>query len=382
MNLHVKFYNPGYADCYIEVRAKGFLAASVYWADHNGPLQNWSSLAVFPIDPSGNGKYRFDGKRSIPRNATHIYVKCIAPDFSTVEEAMIEIPEGFLPAQISTNLIAQFTLMSDLHLSGKPGRIVRALQSADNPILIPGDLTNDGYEKQFALFQKCMEETAADKIVLAVTGNHDQLLKPSDCMECTPYDHFQQYLFQRAEHMGVQVCQDPSGAYSAVYSQVDIIGLQCVAPGRKFGLSSGSQLAWLEDHLNNTLASWHIILCHAPLLEHNPHRQNGSAYFSGNNVLQRIVSEHKNIIFTSGHTHYSPNTKQGSVEYDPERQIIYIDDGSVAPTELKGEALMPAEWHDGVVSDLVIYEDAVEITYRAIHTGMKFPRGYYRFQAE
>ena len=28
------------------------------------------------------------------------------------------------------------------------------------------------------------------------------------------------------------------------------------------------------------------------------------------------------------------------------------------------------------------YEDAVEITYRAIHTGMKFPRGYYRFQAE
>lgn len=90
----------------------------------------------------------------------------------------------------------------------------------------------------------------------------------------------------------------------------------------------------------------------------------------------------KNIIFTSGHTHYSPNTKQGSVEYDPERQIIYIDDGSVAPTELKGEALMPAEWHDGVVSDLVIYEDAVEITYRAIHTGMKFPRGYYRFQAE
>lgn len=43
---------------------------------------------------------------------------------------------------------------------------------------------------------------------------------------------------------------------------------------------------------------------------------------------------------------------------------------------------MPAEWHDGVVSDLVIYEDAVEITYRAIHTGMKFPRGYYRFQAE
>lgn len=86
-----------------------------------------------------------------------------------------------------------------------------------------------------------------------------------------------------------------------------------------------------------------------------------------------------NLSFNLG---YSPNTKQGSVEYDPERQIIYIDDGSVAPTELKGEALMPAEWHDGVVSDLVIYQDAVEITYRAIHTGMKFPRGYYRFQAE
>ena len=343
MNLHVKFHNPCFSDCDIEVRAKGFLVASVYWADHNGPLQNRSSLAVFPIDPSGNGKYRFEGKRAIPWNATHIYARCIAPDFSTTEEALIEIPERFLPSQILEDSIAQFTLMSDLHLSGKPGRIGRALQNADHPILIPGDLTNDGYEKQFDFFRKCIEETAADSLILVVTENHDQLLKPEENIDCTPYDNFQNYLFQRAEQMGIQINSGTSGAYSASYGQIDIIGLQCVAVGRKFGLSSGNQLAWLEEHLNNTLASWHIILCHAPLLEHNPHRQDGSAYFSGNNVLQRIVSEHKNIIFISGHAHYSPNTKQGSVEYDPESQTIYIDDGSVAPTELNREALMPAE---------------------------------------
>ena len=70
MKLQVKFKTPGFADCDIEVQAKGFLAASVYWADKNGPLPEWSSLAVFPINPSGTGSYSFDGHRAIPIAAT------------------------------------------------------------------------------------------------------------------------------------------------------------------------------------------------------------------------------------------------------------------------------------------------------------------------
>lgn len=82
MKLQVKFKKPGFADCDIEVQAKGFLAASVYWADKNGPLPERSSLAVFPINPSGTGSYSFDGHRAIPIAATHLCAKCISSDFN------------------------------------------------------------------------------------------------------------------------------------------------------------------------------------------------------------------------------------------------------------------------------------------------------------
>lgn len=186
MKLQVKFKTPGFADCNIEIQAKGFLVASIYWANTNGPLPEWSLLAVFPISPSGTGSYAFDGHRAI--------------------------------------------------------------------------------------------------------------------------------------------------------------------------------------------------LCHAPLLAHNPHRNSGSAYYHGNDALQSILDSYTHIIFVSGHTHFSPNTHQGNVDYVPGKHTIYIDDGSIVPTELTGESLMPSEWHDGVIAELVLFDHAVEIKYHSIHTGKMFPRGYYCFQ--
>lgn len=377
LKLQIKFKIPGFADCDIEIHANGFLVAALYWANQDGPLPGWSSLAVFPIAPSGNGKYRIEGHRAIPQEATHVYAKCVTPDFSGVEDALEAIPERFLPTVLSNKAVASFTFMSDLHLSAKPGKIIRALRMAENPILIPGDLTNDGYAEQFRLFQQCIEKAGANRLILSVTGNHDQLLKQNN--DVKGYDVFQQDLFDRTEGMGISVCKDVSGAYCIQHGEVDIIGLQCVAAGRKFGFSANGQLVWLEKYLNSSNATWHIILCHAPLLEHNPHRNEGNAYFSGNNELQRIVSEHNNIIFVSGHTHFSPNTRQGSVEFIPETQTIYVDAGSVRPTELSGELLMPSEWHDGVIVELTIFDRMIELTYKSVHTGKCFPRGYYRF---
>lgn len=87
MKLQIEFKVPGLADCEIEVQAKGFLAASVYWADKNGPLSGWSSIAVFPISPSGTGSYLFGGHRAIPEMATHIFARCISSDFLKIERA-------------------------------------------------------------------------------------------------------------------------------------------------------------------------------------------------------------------------------------------------------------------------------------------------------
>ena len=98
-----------------------------------------------------------------------------------------------------------------------------------------------------------------------------------------------------------------------------------------------------------------------------------------NDELQEIIDSHRKVIFISGHTHVSPNNAGGCVESIYEKQLVYINDGSVTPTELKGEILMPAEWKDGVRRELALWDDQVEIKTKSIHTGISYPRGYYRF---
>ena len=69
----------------------------------------------------------------------------------------------------------------------------------------------------------------------------------------------------------------------------------------------------------------------------------------------------------------------GCVDFDEERNNIYINDGSVCPTTYKsGEANVPKEWTDGVVTELAIYDGGVEITAKLLHGNKNISRGYYR----
>lgn len=380
MKCSVKFRAVGFADCDLEVQAKGFLLAAVSWADENGALPGWSALAVFPIAPAGVGHYRFRGQRAIPNEATHLFIQYVSADFSIVEKELVLIPKEYRPCAENLHEIAAFTVMSDLHLSGNPRKVFQAFRSSEKAVLIAGDLTNDGDSSQFARFRDCIEKAAENRLILTVTGNHDQLLKPNQ-EETFGYEAFQKYLFERAEGLEVPVHVDSSGAYSVSYAGVDIIGLHCVTPGRRFVFPEGRQLEWLEHHLEqSTKERWHIILCHAPLSTYMSHRKSRGAYLSRDSELQEILNRHKNIIFVSGHTHFSPNIEQGTVQWNQNTKSIYIDDGSVCPTELSGEYLAPSDWKDGVIAELKLYDTAVEIMFRSIRTGAVYPRGYYKFQ--
>lgn len=379
LKVQLRFKTTEYADMDITVSARGFLAAVLYWANADGPLPGWSSFAAVPIEPSGSARYCFGGHRAVPPGATHVCAKYIAQDFSAIEESLTEIPHPHRTEQISGEPLAACSCMSDLHLSGKTGKISRALSMAASPVLIPGDLTNDGFEEQFSDFYQCVETQAPDKLILSVTGNHDQRTEAGAGE--SSYARFQRRLLGRAARLGYPVREDDTGAYSVRLGYLDIIGLQSFRPGRKTAFSDGAQLEWLKDHLDTEKqAGWHIILCHAPLLAHNPHRREGMPYFAQDAKLQQIADGHRNIIFVSGHTHFSPNTRQGNAEYSREGQTVYIDTGSVVPTELGGEPLMPSQWKDGVITELIFYDNFLEIRYRSVHTGLLYPRGYYRFR--
>lgn len=380
MKLQVKFKKAGFVDCDIRIRAKGAILAMVYWGTAAGALEGWSSLAAIPIAPTGEGAYRLEGHRSIPSEATHIYARCITPDFSTIEEAAVEIPGAYKSQAKTSQPQATFSMISDLHLANKQfHKIGKALSLTDCPtLLIAGDLTNDGFAEQFARLKESIENMVPNKQIFSIAGNHDFLFAPETPEQDIGYHTFQDYLLQRAKAHGTQIEMDESGAYAVDVDSVDVIGLQCVTHGRRFVFPEGTQLKWLDQHLDKS-DGWHIIMCHAPLLTHNLQRNEGTAYLSRDDELQKIIDIHNKIIFVSGHTHVSPNVKYGCVEYIPETQNLYINTGSVVPTQLSGEPLMPADWKDGVVMELFLYDTMLEVKTKSARTGIYYPRGYYRF---
>ena len=375
---------PGCAQGKYVVKAKGCMLAVLSWGTTVGPLTGWGPFAYVPVDPAGNGIFSFSGRRGIPREATHVWARCYMAGFGSYEDVSAEIPAKYLSAVDDTGEPQRFSVLTDLHLASRSWKIRQALMATESgTVFLLGDSTNDGLPEQFTGFMACIEETVPEKTIFPVTGNHDILhaSRVNSYDGCRYYADFQRCLLAKAEAAGHSISYDPDGwAYAVRIGDLDVIGLQCVTTGRKFLFPESRQIDWLEDYLTSTEAVWHIILCHAPLLAHNPNRNSGAPYLDKNMRLQEIVDRNGRIIFLSGHTHVSPNVMTGNGEYDSDHHNIYLDCGSVVATDTSGElGLMSPDWKDGCKTELIIKKDSVEISMSSIESGVKFPRGYYRF---
>lgn len=265
----------------------------------------------------------------------------------------------------------RFVIMSDLHLSKKPWQVRRALRmgAGADGVLLVGDLTNDGTPAQMVLMQQCIADCLPDTPVFAVAGNHDYPYQPSPMIRegMCDYPALQDWLLKRQPYLYEL---DDSSAYAVRVRDAEIIGLNCVWHWRRFKFLDGAQLRWLESHLNSTDAKWHIILCHAPLLAHNPKRSDTKPYLSRDEQLQKILDAHENILFISGHTHISMESAVSCVEHDALRNNYYINDGSIRPTTvLTAEGLPAEEPPDGSIVELCIHEDGLLITAISATTG-------------
>lgn len=364
------------------LRAKGFILAVLRWGDGHGAFQNWSQFAYVPIDPAGNGAFFFPGMRAIPPGATHVWARCYTSDFSAFEDASAAIADRFLPPKTRLEGARRFSILSDLHLSARPWHVRQALRTAQSDtVFLLGDSTNDGLSAQFDAFQTCIDEALPAGAVFPVIGNHDVPRASGSDDGCAAYAAFQNRLLSKAENTGYAVSLAPDGrAYSVLIDNIEILALQCVTAGRKFQFPEDAQLDWLENRLNTPGASWRIILCHAPLLKHNPNRNDGAPYLGGNKRLQALLDRSERVVFLSGHTHVSPNVLWGNAEYDAERENIYLDCASAVTTDISGETgLMAPDWNDGCITELCITQDAVEIHMSSISSGTDFARGYYFF---
>lgn len=267
--------------------------------------------------------------------------------------------------------------MSDLHLSKKPWQIRKALKVGEDAdaVFLVGDLTNDGTPEQMELMKACIEDVLPETPVFAVAGNHDYPRQPSPMIRegICDYEALQDWLLNRQAHPYIL---DESGAWAVSMGEVEVIGLNCVWHWRRFKFKDGAQLKWLEQHLDHSSAKWHIILCHAPLLAHNPKRSDAKPYLSRDEQLQKIIDAHKNIMFISGHTHVSLESSTNCVEFDELRNNIYINDGSIRPTTLlTAEGLTEEEPADGNVVEIDFIEESLKVTGISVKTGHEITSG-------
>ena len=384
IRLDIRTNIPGCADGTYRVRAKGCIAAVLYWADKHGALPDWTPFAYIPISPSGAGEFQFTGHRAIPKDATHVLVRGVRSAMTITEETIEELPSHDWQKPIPGAV--RLGVMTDLHLSSKTWTVRKALHMAgeSSAVLCTGDMVNDGLPEQYALLYNAINEALSDTVLLAVAGNHDYPIFPLPQIShgICDYPTLQDWLLRRTERMGHPFELDESGAYTVNLRGIDIIGLNVASHYRHLAFKKDGQLMWLAHHLDTVQAAWNIILCHAPLLAHNPQRQgpNMPPYFSRDSHLQEILDSHHNIIFLSGHTHLSFNCRKGCVELDPERNNLYVNCGSIRPTTLKpDESIQPKEWTDGNITWLDITEDQVEITAVSLESGQRISRGYYRY---
>lgn len=70
MQLSIQQTLPPTANGIYTVNAPSFISVSLFWADKNGALDNWTSFANILITPDGEGRFVFDGERAVPQEAT------------------------------------------------------------------------------------------------------------------------------------------------------------------------------------------------------------------------------------------------------------------------------------------------------------------------
>ena len=248
-------------------------------------------------------------------------------------------------------------VISDLHLFNKTVNIERALTKlhGSDLVLIVGDIADRADEKQYDIFLNLIAEKFHDIPVYCVSGNHD-----NPARDDTSYRQFEERL--NSEYPSVV---DECGAiYKCINEYIDIIGLNPLYHQKQFFFpNKGAQIDFLQKRLDASLCKYHIVMCHPPLIAHNPQRTaNMASYIVAEQdaKLQSILDENKNIVFLSGHTHVSP-----SVEIDEAHGSLYINDGSICPTAVKNKN---DKTQQGNVTLLEIGENEISVIVKGIHT--------------
>lgn len=252
----------------------------------------------------------------------------------------------------------KIAVLSDLQLYRKPDRLLCALRAAagTDALLLAGDLADRAQREQYELLLHHLRQELGSLPVYCVSGNHDN-----------PARNDTEYRAFEAAIMPGNAARHENGAFYALLApQTDLLGLNPAYHQKQFFFpEKGSQLAFAEERLAASPAQVHLLLCHPPLIAHNPQRTAAmQPYLTAeqDRRLQNLMDAHRRCILLSGHTHCAP-----TVEWDAQRCNLYLNCGSICPTDLPGAGVQ-----QGNITLLELTEGQIRVQIAGIHTGKLF----------
>ncbi len=258
-------------------------------------------------------------------------------------------------------------VISDLHLFAKTIHLERAFSALQGIrlLLMIGDMADRATAEQYDLLSQTIAIYMPDVPVYCVSGNHD-----NPARDDTLYRAFE----RRINKEYPTILDDCGAFYKVIQDEIDLIGLNPVYHQKQFFFTEkGRQLAFLQEKLRASVYPYHIVMCHPPLIAHNPQRTADMASYitpEQDKRLQRILDENRRVIFLSGHTHVSP-----TVEWDEVHGNLYINDGSLCPTTVRKAE---HETQQGNVTLLNISEEEISVIVKGLDGHTVFCESSYK----
>ena len=312
-------------------------AIVMYWADANGKLNGYTSLARFKV----TGKettFTFTSSMVIPNGATRLLLHAQNTQTGVISEEYISIdlPESSAMGELG-NKTNSIWIISDIHIGRGDGTVSaenfkKMLNTAVslNPegiaIFIVGDMadggTNTQFEEMMSLHAQVMEENGKDasKYPLFLTlGNHDYPSMTTTFLEYaklpngenptdTSYDFWlngYHYIF-----LGSDVS---SGLYATLNEET---------------------LLWLDEKLNECRDESRptFVFLHQPMYNTVSGSLPGENWNGVNNeeALRAVLKKYPEVMFFNGHTHWTMDSVGNIFEGTEELPIHIFNCASVS----------------------------------------------------
>ena len=307
----------------------------MYWADGNGKLAGYTSLAKFKVTGE-TSTFTFGGNVIIPAGATRLLVYAMNNTTGELSSdcVTVELPEGAAHGGFEDSL-GELFVMSDIHITLNQANThnknfanmlkdVQALNKDAMGIFVVGDMADTGREQEYINMTELY--TAAGKVppLFLAIGNHD--------LSSLPFDE--------ANALFLKYATLPDGTHPTDTSYdfwLDGYHFIFLGTDTAAGLHSSftrETMTWLKDKIeeNRDPARPVFLFLHQSLSNTVSGSLPGEGWsgVDNENMLRNALRSYPEVMFFNGHSHWTMDSVGNMFEGDQKLPCRAFNCASVA----------------------------------------------------